>query len=277
VGSSQVLIGAHDHSLGLFDLAALRFVNRTVLKFWPRSARVSPAADRAALLHHKIAFSRLPDLAIEAEKMFSYWNKGVARCAAFSPDGSELAIGKTDGLVFFVPVRERGAERPVVGHKGRVLWLESLEKRNLLVSLAADGELLFTPWKQSLQQSELPGKIQLPDAQVTSLHVSKDGAFMALGNSESGLSLWDLRVLDVPALIESPLASGVLDHLAGLQALLAPAPSLQSDEGQVHLPPPVYRAIAFMECILRYRFRFDVEIGEAQTIQAGEYDIEIDG
>jgi len=103
--------------------------------------------------------------------------------------------------------------------------------------------------------------------QLTSLHISPDEAFMALGDSNAALSLWDLRVLDVPRLFTRPFAQSVPDDLAALQAL--------TGNGTV-LPARVRNVLGFMEAILRYRFRFDIEIGEMPVIKVGEYEIELD-
>ena len=273
VGSSHILAGSRDGSLELIDLASRTITAHRIFGEWPRSARISPTGERAALLHGIITFLRLPGLSLEAEKSLSSRYAGLARCAVFTPGGSHLAIGKSDGLVLALPVGGHAPEYPLTRHSGRVLALESLEKRSLLVSLSANSEVRFTTWdKTGLQQNELAGKIHLPETQVTSLHVSGDGAFMALGDSQGGVSLWDLRVLDLPSLLDQPLASGLPDHLAGLQALL------EADaQSSTPLPASVRRALLFIEHLLRQRFRFDVEIGEIQQIMTGEFDIDIEG
>jgi hypothetical protein len=278
-GAARVLLGSRDRKLDLLDLSTLSIVaSRSALAFWPRSARISPTGDCAALLHEEITFARLPDLAFMTSKPLSPAYKGIPRCAAFSPNGEELAIGKTDGLVLALPAAGAGSERLLARHSQRVLAIESLRKRELLVSLSSDGELRFSRWANSkMAEGDLAGKIQLPDPQVTSMHISGDGAFMALGNSQSGISLWDLRVLDVPALLEKPLANGAPEALAGLQAMLSADRQPEIAPEQAPLPAQVQRAMIFVERILRHRFRFDVEIGDVPQIITGEYDIDIDG
>jgi hypothetical protein len=89
---------------------------------------------------------------------------------------------------------------------------------------------------------------------------------MAVGNSKASLSLWDLRVLDAQALLERPFARVA-------PALLATLGVLMDNE---NLDPRARLALKFTDCVLRRRFRFDIELGEAPTIMMGEFDIEIE-
>jgi WD40 repeat protein len=102
---------------------------------------------------------------------------------------------------------------------------------------------------------------------LTSLHVSPGGDFLALGGSDASLSLWDLRVLDLPLLFSRPFARTMPRQLAAIGILVGdPAQSA-----------PIHRSLEYLECALRHRFRYDVEIGEMLSIRTGEFDIEIEG
>jgi hypothetical protein len=41
------------------------------------------------------------------------------------------------------------------------------------------------------------------------------------------------------------------------------------------VPPAVAQALRFIQGVLQHRFRYDVEVDEVPTIQAGEFDIEV--
>lgn len=90
---------------------------------------------------------------------------------------------------------------------------------------------------------------------------------MAISDSDASMSLWDLRALDVPMLFARPLVKSVPAQMAVISALAETA----------KLDPQARRALKFLECLLRRRFRYDIEVDEAPVIQAGEFDIEIDG
>lgn len=86
---------------------------------------------------------------------------------------------------------------------------------------------------------------------------------MATGGSEASMVLWDLRVLDLPELFASPI-SRISASQISVVAALAAAPEI---------PPAIRNALSFLSLLLQRRFRFDVQIAEAPTIQPGEFDI----
>jgi hypothetical protein len=149
-----------------------------------------------------------------------------------------------------------------VRHMDQIQGIEMLVPRSIIVSADAAGEVRFTGWANRASL----GKIHAPGERLTSLHISPDGSFMALGDSDASLSLWDLRVLDVPALLEAPLARSTPNQLAALDLLIEAG----------GLPQRIHNSLALLERLLRHRFRFDIEISEVQGIKAGEYDIEIE-
>ena len=81
------------------------------------------------------------------------------------------------------------------------------------------------------------------------------------------MSLWDLRALDVPMMFARPLARSVPIGLAAVHATMSVA----------SLDQRMRQSLRFLECLLRHRFRYEIEIDEVPTIQAGEFDIEIEG
>lgn len=133
----------------------------------------------------------------------------------------------------------------------------------MIISADTSGQVNFT----SVETRELIKTIGLPGNSLTSLHVSPDGSFMAIGDSQATMSLWDLRLLDIPDLLMRPCGTSFAGDLAAASEFLA-------DTG---LPEDVRSAVEFLRCVLRYRCRHDIELDEAITIQAGEFDIEIEG
>ena len=93
------------------------------------------------------------------------------------------------------------------------------------------------------------------------------GEFLALGDTDASMSLWDLRVLTAPVLLSRPVSKAVPADLTSV-GLLA---------GDETLPAAVRQALGFLRCVLQYRFRFDIEVSEAPTIRHGEFDIDIEG
>jgi hypothetical protein len=108
------------------------------------------------------------------------------------------------------------------------------------------------------------GRVTLPGARLTTLRLSPDGSFMAVGDSDASLTLWDLRVLDVPLMLARPLGLAVPVHLSAVRALA----------GDAGLPPPVRDSFRFLECLLRFRFRYDIQVEDLAGVRRGEFEIE---
>ena len=151
---------------------------------------------------------------------------------------------------------------PLTSHEGRVAGVEVLPDRSVIVSAGSEGRIQF----MSLQDRNPIGEVRAPPGQVTSLHISPDRSFMAVGNSEASLSLWDLRMLDVRNLLMQPFARAAAPILGTLNVMA----------DNESLPSHARLVLEFASYVLRHRFRFDIELDEAPTIMSGEFDIEIE-
>jgi WD40 repeat protein len=264
VGMSHALSAGRDHQVALWDVEAGRVVARLETPNWPRGARVSSDGKCAALLYDGVAFTDLPQLNRLTTLDGWEWN-GVARCAAFSPDDASLIVGKFNGDVLVCQCEGNSLMlEPItlLRHAAQAQGIETLRDRGVVITAGADGGVQFTRWANRAHI----GSLQIRGERLTSLRVSPDASFMAIGDSDASMSLWDLRALDVPMLFTRPLAKSAPAHMAVISALA----------GSANLDPRARRALQFLEGLLRHRFRYDVEIDEAPRIQAGEFDIEIE-
>ena len=100
---------------------------------------------------------------------------------------------------------------------------------------------------------------------MTSLSVSPNGDFLAIGHPDDTATLWDLRVSEVPALFSQPLSAARPSSLALLGAL-----------STAKLPKDARRLLDALIAMLRYRFRHDIEIDGLVQIRQGRHDILID-
>jgi len=261
LGESQALVAGRDRQVVVLDLAGnMRVVGKRQFDFWARNACVASSGQHAALLHYGSHVVKLPQLEIVASD--NSRSRGVARSAAFSPDSSALIIGKHNGEVRVFRGHPLAMERPALTrHRGRVEGVDVSTSRSLVISIGSEGEINFIAWPERISV----GKIQTPGRQLTSLHISADESFMAIGDLDASISLWDLRVLDVPLLFSMPFIQSTPNHLAAVNVLL--------QNGS--LPVPVLQSLRFVERILRHRFRYEIEIEQLATIKIGEYEIEI--
>ncbi|MBI3946288.1 MAG: hypothetical protein HY321_10245 [Armatimonadetes bacterium] len=274
LGDSRILTAGRDQRVAVWDAKERKLVREASLKTWPRSVCVSPEGERAALLHTGVTLISVPELEALAATGGVIWEEGyarghgygsgVARAAAFAPDARALIIGKLSGEVMTCTQNGRGlVSRRVQRHTGPVQGVAVLPERGIVVTASSEGEVRFTSWEPRVAL----GSVAAAGERLTSMRVSPDGSFMAIGDSDASMTLWDLRPLDIPSLLGRPLARALPVHLAAAGTLLE-VPGL---------PEPVRRSLRFLECLLRHRFRYDVEIDDLPTIQAGEFDIEIEG
>ncbi len=266
LGDSRLLSSGRDSEVVLWNLNTGRKTARRQNNpgSWARAMRVSPDGQQVALLAQGLELVTLPQL----DRMVGIgYNRGVIRCAAFSPDGGTLFAGRFNGKVTtyeYKPQRTWLMQEPgfLTRHEGRVEGVEILQSRSIIVTAGSEGCVRFI----DLRDRETIGEVQVPLGQVTSLRISPDESFMAVGNSKASLSLWDLRVLDVRALTEHPFGQVRPASLSILNVMV----------NNENLPTRARLVLRFIDCVLRHRFQFDIEIEDAPTIMMGEFDIEIE-
>ena len=181
-------------------------------------------------------------------------------------EGRDQIIGKFNGDVYILNSEEWGLVpgsrkfASIGSSRDRSQVLASLSTLNL-VMLANEHEVQF----RTYPEGQLTGRVPSGGDKVNTLHVSPSENFMALGDRDSSMSLWDLRVAGIPALLSMPLAKANPSHLVTL-GILKNIPNLFEE---------VHHSIDYLELMLRHRFRFDIEISDIQAIKPGEFDIEL--
>jgi hypothetical protein len=146
-------------------------------------------------------------------------------------------------------------------HRGPVLGIHAFQKYSLILTAGSEGMLRFTTWPERKRYSESG---QDGDT-VSGLSLSRDESALAVIHGEDRIALWDLRPLEIPALLSQPLATLTPIQFASLQSLAVLA----------GLPDDIHNAITFAVHLLHHRFRYDVEIESTLDIAPGEFDIEI--
>jgi WD40 repeat protein len=261
VSETQLLSTGRDHKIILWDVPKRRKLKEKNMPFWARAAKVSPDGQYAALLHKKLTVINIPKL-----EGFTSWSKGsVGRCAAFIPNENMLIVGKSNGQVLayeyagqHFPIERQALEN----HHHRVQGVVVLPENSTVITAGSEGKLHFTNWTDRTSL----GSVGVSDGSFTSLHLSPDSVFISTGDSDASMSLWDLRVLDVPMLFTRPFAKASPDSLITINELAA-NPKLESN---------VRQSLTFIQRVLQFRFRFDIEIDEVPAIKVGEFDIEIE-
>lgn len=257
----QALSTGRDERIALWNYQQPACVREQNLTFWPRAAAMSPDARQIALLHEHVALFDIADF----QRRWQWWGESVGRCAVFLPNSDSFVVGKNNGSVQayrFAPPQDEPQPRLFKAHDERVQGMAIHAASQTLITAGSEGTLHFSNWSSHQFLNSLTHQ----DKKFTALYASPDGAFLATGHHDNSLTLWDIRVLDVPRLFAIPLATASPDQLIAIQEL-----AVHSE-----IPPRVQRSLLFMQRVLQYRFRFDIEIGDLPSIKVGEFDIEIE-
>ncbi|GAP18180.1 WD40 repeat domain-containing protein [Levilinea saccharolytica] len=231
---------------------------------WPRSVAVSDDEVWMLVLHESLDLIRLDDLTYH---FFTFLRTRAARSiyqfALFTPEPSQFLAAQRNGeLLLFTPSKDH--EAYYVGRKrhkfsSSLAGLEFLDDRSGIVAATTAGEIQLLSWPQlKVNHSYSSG------TPLTSLCLSPDSSFLAVGTTASNLTLYDLRQLKIPDLLSMPLGQATQAHFAALQTLL---------QSSAPLSGPLRSALQWVYLCLSQRFRFDVEIGAIPTLTVGEFDI----
>lgn len=266
----SLLSTGRDYRIILWNLTSRCQIAWQTAPAWPRCAAISRDGRLAALVSDRVQVIELPGLNFLTDlapvvNQGPRGRTGVARCAAFAPTGYDLLTGQMNGQVIHyseIISTQRREKRILGAHNGSVVGICFRPQNNQAITAGSEGELHFIDWPSGEERRRLAAP--LPD--LTSLEISPDGRFMATGSQGNAFTLWDLRTQDLPAVIDLPVASFQPEHLAAVESLA------QAKE----LPLPLRNALSYLEALLQYRYRFDIQIGEISRIQPGEFDILVD-
>lgn len=265
MSSSRVLSAWDDGTVILWDIAAREEIHRCQITPPAYSLRVSPDETQFLALHQRLDLFSLPDLqiiaGIDEDTLFS--------CAAFAPDNRSLFASKSSRRLHVYQKSAEWSDRwiarqePLTEYSSyeRVEAVESLNRLSLVISAGTGGEIRFF----SINNYESLGNFTVPDGQITSLNVSPNEFFMAVGSDKEMMTLWDLRTLATRLLLDRPFA----------QAEVRIIPIINAIFNDAHLSLRARQVLQFAQAILLHRFRYDIEIEESPSIALGEFDIEL--
>lgn len=270
--SGRLVSTGRDQNIKLWDLPNRSLITERKFSFWARSAVLSPNHARIAVLHQGVSALELPSLELVHMRRRTTFTDGapvnrfgVITQGAFVDGDSRILIGRYNGKVTECPLDSPSMNHtpPWASFSGPVVGLEILPDQKMVISAGADGTVQFN----SLATRSMLGKFQTnPSGNISSLQVSPDGAFMAIGTTATQMTLWDLRVMDIPSIIARPFANTIPGHLPAVDSL---AVTMGLDSGIKNL-------LSYIQLVLRYRFRREIEISDSVNIKPGEFDILLD-
>lgn len=187
---------------------------------------------------------------------------GAVNCLAFSGNGHFLASGGLDGMVRLWLLPEGTLLKSLPGHtEGVVAVVFSPANGELAASAGLDRTVRL--WR--VPDGAALGVFKEHTDWAMSLAVSRDGELLASGGMDGAIRLWGS---DLARLSRTPAARLGLADLDWVQETLKQARLTEAERGW----------LKFLQALLRWQRRFDVEVEEApQHISIGEFDIEIEG
>jgi WD40 repeat protein len=219
---------------------------------------------------------------------------------AMSANGSHLISGGADCLLHVWTLPEGVAAREMIGHTDTITHLAASPSSELVASSGREGfirlwnftsggqirvientagpltALCMHPNDQVLIGGHSKGAITLWSLStgrvidqlnghrlpITGLVLSTDGSALYSADSGGRLYAWDLRaflIIRLPGEVARPGASA----------------SLKDRLKEPHLSTSEKKWLNFSAELAHWRQRFDIELGEIQMIQVGEFDIEL--
>ncbi|WP_262401603.1 hypothetical protein, partial [Actinomadura sp. CNU-125] len=226
-------------------------------KDWPRAVACHRPSGRIAVLCRRLVVAA--PYAEEPWMLDPYPSTGWA---AFVDADTVVAAGR-GGLVRRLRGTGDPQDEPVETGRFRldgVRGIGALPGTGEVVAVDARGDL-------HVLHGETPTAVHRPPAaeQPTSATVAPTGDFLAVGDAAGHTDLFDLRVREAPLIAARPVVNLVPRHLGIVATVLA--------DGA--LDPAAEPALRLLEACLEHRFRFDVEIGDAVRLSAGEFDISL--
>lgn len=265
--ATHALTAGRDLTVALWDISRQAKVNECRHYTWLRHLVASQDRSKAVFLTDSMMFYGLPGFNHQHPAPFIRrhvpgYKLSMVRCAAFSPDNRQLVVGHNNGfvLVFGSSAERQTLPNPVLTrHPASVQQVAFLPDRPIIATAGAEGQVHFFDWPSQT----LAGTIDLSEGRLTTLHISPDGSFIATGTNEATMVLWDTRLSRFAALLSQPISSMTPSDLATINSVL------KAEE----LPSSLKHRLEWLKTILTHHFRYDIQIGEAVSIQPGDFDI----
>ena len=258
--------GSYDNDIRLWDLpdgnlVAVLSGHRAMvncLAFRPDNEMlVSGSKDRSVILWHVPTGRVLRKLKAHRDDI---------SCLAVSPDGNTLASGSWDTTIRLWRLQDGelldtlGRSRTNDGHSSWVTCLAFGPDGGVLASGGADCTVRLWSIPGGAPLRVLDGHRD----RVTCVRFSSDARTLVSGSWDRTILLWKS---ELARLRRIPVGQTTLEDLDWVEKVLSNSRLLNSERGWLE----------FLHTAMRWRRRYDIQLGDMSSISVGEFDIEIEG
>ncbi|WP_405088329.1 hypothetical protein [Microbispora sp. NBC_01389] len=223
---------------------------------WPRSIAAHLPSGNMAILGKRLVITD-PTAAVLARGVTE---RVIARAQFVSHD--TLACAGQAGTIKLLRRNGSWLTEPAEINISSLGGLGAITELNRLAAVDRLGTLYFLSTDSLQVVAKVHGRGY---GLATSLNVSPRGEFLAVGNDNGRTDLYDLRISEVPAIVEKPLVNLVPRHLG----IVGSAQNSRDVSHEVRV------LLTLLYACLEHRFRFDIELGDAVKLGVGDYDISL--
>jgi WD40 repeat protein len=271
---SLCITTGRDRRVAVWDTQTRKIREEANLDHWPRSAAFSSSSKSLLALGESFTILTIPGLAATryyARSTKSGIRYSVNRCAAFSPDGESAFLGQFNGQVIqYTHLHSTmGARRRLVTDQEKeIVAIRFIPEHQAFLVADVSGKVHFFQWPELSPEKS----IQVPCDRLSSLEISPQGDFLAVGTGQSEFLFWDLRAMTLPEIFSIPLGKITPRQFENVLGLLEP-----SLPGAHELPQPITNTLNLICILLQHRFQYDIRIEDLPVLKPGEFDIMVEG
>jgi WD40 repeat protein len=268
VRANNIVTTGKDLRIVNWDFEKKTMIAETKIGVWPRA--VSRGISDTILFSHRwfelLAFPNLEPRYIHQQKHYGSSKNGMPTTMTDIDTGNAFLIGKHNGQILKNSFEQPNLikEEFLLQVPTKITGIALTPNTEKFVFSTQNGDLYHYSHQQFYPAN---WDANIPQRSITSLAYSPAQKLISTGTDEHQTILWDIRPMDCPAIISKKLNEVSTEDWATLKFV--------AQRGKIDLQ--YWHLLQYLILILEDRYRYDIEIGEGNIIQPGEFDIEIGG
>lgn len=280
----QLISGGQDGSTVLWDVRQKALLARHTIYNapydHPRGLALSHDKKYLAILHTSLIILALPDF--EEVGGASYTGYDTLQKGVFTPDNAGLVLVKRHTQTRYAtnPATQQFAsvltELTDYAKQGKAYLpgVVAIPELDLVLAATEDGQLDFMDWsrqKSSRYFADLGNTertTRLTRIYASLIQTNPANSFLAIADTAGQIHIYDMRLLILQQLFTRPLAAIAEKHFTAIKLL--------REEYAELCRPELIAILRYIEAVISFRLRYEIEVDEVPIIRPGEFDIEVE-